>query len=203
MVPLSLRIATGMAAIALATAALAQGGQLYRYTDPDGRVVYSDRAPPGDAKNVQTKRLGANFVETSEPSLAAQQAAERFPVSLFTFDCGEVCQSAEALLNKRGVPFTLINVQNDEQGMTRMQSLSGDDKAPVLAVGDKLIVKGFNAARWQATLDEAGYPKTPPSRRPASTAATASAARGAASAPPAAQATQSLAPPPKGGDYPK
>ena len=37
-------------------------------------------------------------------------------------------------------------------------------KAPVLQVGDKLIVKGFNEARWQAMLDEAGYPKTPAPR---------------------------------------
>ncbi len=198
MAPLPLRIATGIAAIVLAAAAFAQGSQLYRYTDPDGRVVYSDRQPPSNAKNVQTKRLGANFVETSEPSIAAQQAAERFPVTLFTFQCGEICENAEALLNKRGVPFSIVNVQNDEQGMTRMQALSGDDKAPVLAVGDKLIVKGYNAARWQATLDEAGYPKAPPTRR------SIPAARETASEPPSvAGAAGSVAPPPKGGDYPK
>ena len=45
--------------------------------------------------------------------------------------------------------------------MIRMKALTGEEKAPVLAVGDKLIVKGYNEARWQATLDEAGYPKTP------------------------------------------
>ncbi len=39
--------------------------QVYRYVDPTGRVVYSDRAPPPDVKNVQTKRMGANFVETN------------------------------------------------------------------------------------------------------------------------------------------
>jgi hypothetical protein len=35
----------------------------------------------------------------------------------------------------------------------------------VLQVGDKLHVKGFNEPRWQAMLDDAGYPKSPPSRR--------------------------------------
>ena len=34
--------------------------------------------------------------------------------------------------------------------------LTGDDKAPVLAVGDKLIAKGYSESRWQALLDEAG-----------------------------------------------
>jgi hypothetical protein len=91
-------------------------------------------------------------------------------------------------------------VQNDEQGMARMQAMTGDDKAPVLAVGDKLIVKGYNESRWQATLDEAGYPKTPPPR------VTAPAARASNAAPPpspVADGTRALPPPAKGGGYPK
>lgn len=190
-----------IAAVAVAGQALGQGAPVYRYTDPDGKVVYSDRAPPANAKGVQTKRLGGNFIETSEPSIAAQQASEKYPVTLFTFNCGEVCQNAEALLNKRGVPFATVNVQSDEQGMARMQALTSDDKAPVLAVGDQLIVKGYNEARWQATLDQAGYPKTPTTRRappvarPADTAA-------APPPPPAPDGTRSLAPPAKGRDYP-
>ena len=35
----------------------------------------------------------------------------------------------------------------------------------MLQVGDKLHVKGFNEARWQAMLDDAGYPKSPATRR--------------------------------------
>jgi glutaredoxin len=192
------RSVLGVAALVVAAGAFAQA-QVYRYTDADGRIVYSDRLPPPNVKNVQTKRLGANFVETSEPSLAAQQAAERYPVTLFSFDCGEVCQSAESLLNKRGVPFTSVNVQTDEPGRNRMKELSGDDKAPVLAVGDKLIVKGYNESRWQATLDEAGYPKTPAPRK------AAPAARAADVPPPAAaaEAARAVAPPARGGDYPK
>ena len=192
-----LRLGFALAAFGISTIAFAQA-QVYRYTDTDGRVVYSDRVPPSSAKNVQAKRLGDNFVETSEPSISAQQASERFPVTLFTFECGDVCQNAEALLNKRGVPFSIVNVSTDEQGRARMQTLSGDDKAPVLAVGDQLIVKGYNEARWQATLDQAGYPKTPAARR------TAPAGRAGEPPPPApSNAIRSVAPPPKGGDYPK
>src|SRR6185295_10357686 len=100
---------------------------------------------------------------TTEPSVAAQQATERFPATLFTYECGDLCQSAESVLNKRGVPYTVIDVQKDEQGMIRMKSLTGEERVPVLTLGDKLIVKGFSEPRWQAALDEAGYPKTPAS----------------------------------------
>jgi glutaredoxin len=198
----ALRWTLVVATVAVAGQALGQGASVYRYTDPDGKVVYTDRPPPGNAKGVQTKRLGGNFIETSEPSIAAQQASEKYPVTLFTFDCGEVCQNAEALLNKRGVPFTLVNVQSDEQGMARMQALTSDDKAPTLAVGDALVLKGYNEARWQSTLDQAGYPKTPTTRRapPISRLTDTPAAPPVAAAP---DGTRGVAPPSKGGDYPK
>ncbi len=195
------RTIIGLAALVVATGALAQAPQVYRYTDADGRVVYSDRLPPADVKNVQTKRLGANFVETtSEPSLQSQLASERFPATLYTFECGEICQNAEGLLNRRGVPFTIVDVQKDDQGMVRMRQLTGEDRAPVLALGEKVIVKGWNEARWQAALDEAGYPKMPAARRTAVSGRQEPAPPAPA---PVAEGMRSLAPPPRGGDYPK
>jgi glutaredoxin len=182
----------GALAIAVATAALAQGNQVYRYEDASGRVYYSDRPPPVDAKKAQAKRIGANFVETDAAPLATQQAVERFPVTLYTFSCGEVCQTAEGLLNKRGVPFTTVNVE-EPANAARLQALTGEMTAPVLQVGDKLVAKGYNEARWTAMLDEAGYPKAPPPRR------TVPGAR--PPEPPRAE-TQSAAPAPKGGGYP-
>jgi glutaredoxin len=68
-----------------------------------------------------------------------------------------VCQNAEALLNRRGVPFTTVNVE-DVKGAEQLKKLTGEQQAPVLQLGDKLVAKGFNESRWQAMLDEAGYP---------------------------------------------
>jgi len=195
------RTATGLALILVAAGALAQAPQVYRYVDPTGRIVYSDRPPPADAKGVQTRRVDGNFVESSEPTLSAQLAAERFPATLYTFDCGEICQNAEALLNKRGVPFSAIDVQKDEQAMTRLRTLTGEDRAPVLTLGDKVVVKGFNESRWQAALDEAGYPKASTSRKGVTAAKSEAAAP--PPPPPPTPGMQSLAPPPRGGDYPK
>lgn len=152
-----------VALFGLAGLAFAQAQQVYRYVAPDGRVVYTDKPPPADAKATQTKRLGGNFVETSEAGYAAQQAQQRFPVTLYSFDCGELCDSAQALLNKRGVPHTVVNVTQAENA-EKLKRLTGGQEAPVLQVGDKLVVKGFNESKWQATLDEAGYPKTPAPR---------------------------------------
>lgn len=183
----------GALAFAVAAGASAQG-QVYRYEDAQGRVVYSDKPPPTDAKKAEQKRIGANFIETDKTPFETQRATERYPVTLFTFACGEVCQRAEALLNRRGVPFSTVNVE-EPANAARLEALTGEMTAPVLQVGDKLVAKGFNEARWTAMLDEAGYPKaqgprrTAPGPRPPDT-------------PPSA-VTQTAPPaPPKGTDYP-
>lgn len=200
MAPLSRRIALvcGVAAAVIATTTAAQQQQVYRYVDKDGRVIYTDRAPPVDGKEVQAKRLSPNYIENNNVPIATVQAAQRFPVTLYTFACGAICQSAEALLNRRGVPFTTVNVE-DQKGAEQLQKLTGGQQAPVLQVGDKLIAKGFNEARWTAMLDDAGYPKSPPRRVAAKVAEPAPAPAPAPAAP--AEATQSI--PAPGGGYPK
>jgi len=142
---------------------VAQDRQVYRYTDSDGRVVYSDRAPTAGAKDLSTRRVHGNTIETSGLSIATQQATDRFPVTLYTFACGEPCENAQALLNRRGVPFATINVEEGDNAQ-KLQALTGEQSAPVLQVGDKLVQKGFNEAKWNALLDQAGYPKSPARR---------------------------------------
>jgi glutaredoxin len=156
-------LVVSVAALLLATGAQAQDKQVYRYVDGEGRVVYSDKPPPANAKDAQTKRIGGNYIETDPMSISEQQATERFPVTLYTFACGELCDNATGLLNKRGVPYTTVDVQTPD-GAKKLQAISGEMTAPVLAVGDKLVYKGFNEARWQQMLDDAGYPKTPSPR---------------------------------------
>lgn len=191
--------------MALAGCAFALSAQtMYRYVDPTGRVVYSDQPPPAAAKAVEAKRLQQNVIETDPVPFATKEAVEKYPVTLYTFDC-DVCKQAEALLAKRGVPFTTVIV-TEEEGAAKLKALTGKQSAPVLQVGEKQIVTGFNASRWQAVLDDAGYPKSAPPARQASAKAppggAANAAEPAANAAGASDAAP-LAPPVRGTDYPK
>lgn len=161
--PTPVRCASALVGLLLASGcAIAQTQQVYRYLDTDGRVVYSDKPPPADARNAQAKRIGRNSIETSELSFATQQAQERFPVTLYTFACGVVCDTAQGLLNKRGVPHTVVDVAQGD-GADRLKKLTNGLEAPALQVGDQ-VATGFNEARWQSLLTDAGYPKTPPPR---------------------------------------
>src|ERR1044072_7402679 len=91
------RCAAGLAGLLLlaSACAIAQTQQVRRYNSPHGRAVHSDKPAPGAAKKAQANRIGRNSIETSELSFATQQAQERFPVTLYTFSCGVVCDTAQ------------------------------------------------------------------------------------------------------------
>ena len=196
------RAICSIAALA-ALSTLAQAQALYRYLDANGRVVYSDQPPPASARDVQPKRLPENVIETDPVPLATRQAATRFPVTLYTFDC-DVCREAQAMLAKRGVPHETVIV-SEEKGAARLKTLTGKQSAPVLQIGDKQVIEGYNEERWQASLDQAGYPKSAPplraqpARAPAAAPAVGSPQPGAVPA----TANEDTTPPPRGHDYPK
>jgi glutaredoxin len=190
-----------MLAGVIAAGAAAQTPPIYRYVDPNGRIVYSDHMPPPNSKNVQAKRLTQNYIETDKMSLEAKQARDRFPVTLYTFDCGELCNRAEGLLNRRGVPYRVVDVKT-QTGFDQLKKVAGDAQVPVLQAGDKLVAKGFSEARWQALLDDAGYPKAPAPRRAPQPPADAAKVSGATPAPEPAPPAAPAAEPARGG-YPK
>lgn len=182
---------------AVSSLAGAQVQQVYRYVDIDGKVVYSDKPPPANAKDAQAKRVTANSIETSNLSFVSQQAQERFPVTLYSFACGVVCDTAQGLLNKRGVPHTVVDVSAGD-GADKLKKLSGSLDAPALQVGEQ-YASGFNEGKWQALLNDAGYPKTPaPRTTPVGKPAAATPDVGAVT-----QTAQPAAAPPKVGGYPQ
>jgi glutaredoxin len=85
-----------------------------------------------------------------------------------------VCKEAQAMLTRRGVPFETVIV-SEEKGAARLKSLTGKQVGPVLQVGDKQVLQGYNEDRWQAALDDAGYPRSirTARREPARTATAA------------------------------
>jgi glutaredoxin len=147
-----------LSAVAILSAASAGAAQLYRWVDDKGNVEYRDTPPPASAKKVEQRSLGGGFVETSSLPYSVQQAVKNFPVTLWNSACGAACDQARAHLVRRGVPHTEKHPQSDFE---TFQKLTGSLEVPVLFVGSTQI-KGYLESDWDAALDVAGYPKTPP-----------------------------------------
>jgi glutaredoxin len=159
--------------------------QQYRWVDEQGRIQYSDTAPPPSAKDVRKMKPRA-----TAPAAAPQQPYELarlqkdFPVTLFTSpNCIEGCAMARAALNKRGVPFAEVQVW-DEETNERLKRVSGAVEVPTLQVGITTH-RGFEQGAFDSLLDSAGYPK----------AGTLPAGKQAAPQPPEGYVPQSERPP--------
>lgn len=168
----------GMLALGAMSLPLA-AAQLYQWKDAQGRMVYSDQAPPPSVRNAAQKSFKGSFIEGGE-SYASRTAREKFPITLYASDCGAPCEQARQLLKERGAPFSGKDPQASPDVQAELQKLTGRLSVPVLVIGSEKI-DGFEAGQWQAALDRAGYPK---SAKPAGAATAAGAsAKDAATAP--------------------
>ena len=163
-------------------AASAQGGELFRWVDADGKVHYTDQPPPQSAKQVEEKKVWSGAPDTSQMSYGTQQAAKSFPVVLFANDC-DPCKVAKAHLNQRGIPYTTRNPETNTADADALKKAAGTLAVPVLVVG-KTVSKGYEKDAWDAALDSAGYPRHALPRKPAAAPAAAEPQKPAAPAAP-------------------
>lgn len=155
-----LRFVLPLFALLVAASTMAQ--TTYRWVDKKtGQTVFSDQPPPPGTQAVVKQTQGESGAEQQVP-YAVRQAAEKFPVVLYTAaSCVEECKNARDLLNGRGVPFSekMLNSQEDIDALAKL--MGGEAGVPSISVG-KQNYNGLEPGAWNNLLDLAGYPKTAP-----------------------------------------
>jgi glutaredoxin len=147
------------AGLAFACAALAQTN-VYRWTDKDGKVQFSD-VPPEQAKDLTQKRMGDAAPDATLP-YQTQVAMKRNPVVLYVGEKCKPCDQGRELLNRRGIPYTEHNAAGNRAETETVTKLAGGKpEVPLLLVGSTQL-KGFVESDWSSTLDAAGYPRALP-----------------------------------------
>jgi len=139
----------------VAFAGVAQA-QLYRWTDEKGHTQFGD-TPPAGAKDVRESKLATAKPAAAPPPFELAELQKNFPVTLYTAPgCKEACDSARSVLNKRGVPFTEIQVWTPST-LEQLKKAANTEKVPALVVG-RSAQSGFDPGAYDALLDSAGYP---------------------------------------------
>lgn len=147
-----------LAAVLLLACATLQAQQLYRWTDEKGRVHITDTPPPASAKAVRTQKPPPGPADGGPVPFELAVAMKEFPVSLYTSpNCKEPCAAARAALNRRAVPFTEIQVWNEETN-EQLKKASGGNEVPTLVVG-RSVHRGFEQESYDMLLDSARYPR--------------------------------------------
>lgn len=152
---------TFLAAILLAST-VAGAQTTYSWIDPKtGVTVISDQPPPPGARQILKRESGDGGSERQVP-YATRQAAEKFPVVLYTSaTCADSCKQARDLLNGRGVPFSEKMLATQDEINDLEKQLGSAAAVPSIIVGRQNF-KGFESGAWNNLLDLAGYPKSAP-----------------------------------------
>lgn len=187
--PLSTLVSATLIGCGLLLSAAVQAQGVYRIVGPDGRVTFSDRPQPGSAQPkaeaAQANSSTANTSNTSNAQLpyALRQAADRYPVTLYSSKDCEPCEEARNYLRGRGIPFSERTVETAAD-VTALKKLSSQDGLPFATIGSQHL-KGFASDNWAQYLNAAGYPAQSalpasyraPAARPLTTPAPAEAAK--------------------------
>ncbi|MHB1140272.1 MAG: glutaredoxin domain-containing protein [Sulfuricaulis sp.] len=145
--------------IALAVAGLsaAQAGTLYKWVDSQGRVTYHDKPPPeGSDFRVEEKNLDTGRKSGEDDTL--EKIVEQYPVVLYSVPVCGSCDLARVYLEKRKVPYSEHNLENNVELQQKLKQKFGALSAPTITIGEK-VMKGYVESILEGELDTAGYPK--------------------------------------------
>lgn len=122
--------------------ALPASAGVYKWTDAQGRIHYSD-SPPAAARTTQLK-----LQSFTGPAQVGRAAEADSGVTIYTTAWCGVCTRAKAFFKQNGVPFREWDVEKTEYGATKYRQLGGTG-VPLITVGpDKMT--GFDASRFMA-----------------------------------------------------
>jgi glutaredoxin len=115
---------------------------VYKWTDAQGRVQYSDSPPPA-AKATQLR-----LQTYTGPVEVSRAVGTDSGVTIYTTEWCGVCQRAKAFFKQNGVPFREWDVEKTAYGAIKFKQLGGSG-VPVITVGAEKMM-GFDAGRFMA-----------------------------------------------------
>ncbi len=144
-------------ALAVAGLSTVQAGSLYKWVDSQGRVSYHDQPPPeGSGYRVEEKNISSGKKAAVDDTL--EKVIEKYPVILYSVPVCGSCDLARIYLQKRKVPFSEQNLENNGELQQTLKKKIGSLSAPTIMVGEK-VMKGYVESILEGELDSAGYPK--------------------------------------------
>ena len=142
--------------VALFIAPLPPSAEIYKWTDAQGRLHYSDKPP----REVKAKRLELKINSIQGPAVVstirdAPPAKAKDRVRIYTAVWCGYCKKAKAHLAAKAVPYDEVDVEASQQGRSEFVQLGGHG-VPIILVGNQRM-DGFSADRLDAMLAAAGW----------------------------------------------
>ncbi len=133
---------------------------MYKWTDKDGTVNFTDTPPPPGARNVQKRGSAPGPADSGQGSFDLQLATKNFPVVLYTAEPCPPCKEARDLLVNRGVPFREVQVSSAARRAPNCRRFPVRTDVPVMTVG-KDVQRGYEQGAYQRRSIRRVIPRQP------------------------------------------
>ena len=144
-----------LAAVGTVFAPCVFAGDVYKWTDADGRVYFGDRPPEGAA--VQEIAIRSSNGPADVARAVDGNSVDRGVTVFSAVWCG-VCKQAKNHLKARGVSFTEYDIETNSHGKAEFKRLGGRG-VPLILVGAQRM-SGFSSDRLDKMLKDVGLLKT-------------------------------------------
>lgn len=132
----------------------------YRWTDANGQVHYTDKAPPPGARDVRVLgRVGVgSAADDAGFPTEVRRAMQNFPLVLYTTANCSPCVTARNYLRRKALPYSERIVQSPAD-FEAFKAITPENSFPVLSIG-RQVIKGYQEQEWDGAIAAAGYPAT-------------------------------------------
>jgi glutaredoxin len=136
--------------------ALSASAQVYKWTDPAGKVHYGDR-PPDDAKTEQLKLDVRSYdgpVQVTDWAAILRKKSSASPaargITMYSTSWCVHCKRARNYFKENGIRYNEVDVEASEANQKEFKELGGGG-VPLILVGDKAM-RGFSEEHFQALM---------------------------------------------------
>jgi glutaredoxin len=124
--------------------------EMYKWTDADGAVHYTDTPPPDNRPTIEIKGTISSYTSAEIVSMsdgAAPAKTKNKSVIMYAASWCGVCKTAKKYFKQQGISYQEYDIETSEQGKRGFAKLNGKG-VPIILVGNQRL-NGFNPGHFQ------------------------------------------------------
>lgn len=146
----------------LSSVSSAVSGEIYKWKDKDGNIVFSDTPPPPgvNAEKKEFKEESTERPKTKEyfPKSTSERVEEKRPyrdihVIMYMTSWCPYCVKAREYLRSLDVNLIEYNIERDKSKREEMLSKSGGSSGVPLIDVEGIIIRGYNPSAFSAAIE--------------------------------------------------
>ena len=146
----------------LSSVSSAVSGEIYKWKDKDGNIVFSDTPPPPgvNAEKKEFKEESTERPKTKEyfPKSTSERVEEKRPyrdihVIMYMTSWCPYCVKAREYLRSLDVNLIENNIERDKSKREEMLSKSGGSSGVPLIDVEGIIIRGYNPSAFRAAIE--------------------------------------------------